>query len=84
MWVVMRQLLARLLVTMRACWRVGRYIVYQGVGVAARFGIEWVTLEGAEALPTESQGTTVACPSRADRAAIDYIIEFIHYFNFKL
>lgn len=80
---VVGQLLARLLVGVRACWHVGRHVVYQGVGVAACFGIEWVKLEDAEALPAESQGATVACPSRADRAATDYIIEFIHYFNFK-
>ena len=83
MW-VMRQVLARPLVAVRGCGHVGRYVVYQGVGVAACLGIEWVKLQDAEALSTESHGAAVACPSCADRAAIDYIIEFIHYFNFKL
>ena len=79
----MRQVLARPLVAVRGCGHVGRYVVYQGVGVAACLGIEWVKLQDAEALSTESHGAAVACPSCTDRAAIDYIIEFIHYFNFK-
>ena len=79
-----RQVLARLLVAVRRRGHGGRHVVHEGVGVAASFGVEGVKLQDAEALATERHGTAVACSSYADRAAIDYIIEFIHYFNFEL